>query len=67
MQTPEQILDEIRELASKLGWELALNPSKDIDGIILGDIEFITNVLNGDINPEDFGIFASGVENEELH
>ena len=65
--TPEEKLDRIRELAAELGWELAMsNESEEVHGIIIGDMQFITDVLNGDIDPEAFGIYASAYD-EELH
>lgn len=67
MSSPEEKLDRIRELASELGWELALDDSGDeVHGIIIGNMEFIQEVLTGEIEPENFGIYSS-MNDKELH
>lgn len=68
-KTPEEFVQDIQEACSKLGWHIAMNDSNStVQGLIIGNAEFLDNVVQDLSNGDEYSIFAkASADNGDLH
>jgi len=68
-KTPEEIVNDIQEACKLLGWNLAMNESSPgIRGLVIGQPDFVEEVISSLEDSEDFAIYAaSQTVQSEMH
>ena len=60
-QTPENSINQIREACAALNWQITMNDSENIiTGLIIGEEEYVTGVLEQLVEIDDYSIYTSG-------
>lgn len=68
-RTPEEIIDDIQKACASLGWNVSFDESSPgITGLIIGQPEYVEDVVANLPNGEEYVIYASGSETDSgLH
>ena len=69
METSEEIFQKIIEACEKLDWVFAVNAEDNgnVSGLIIGTIDYVTEITDQLEDPEDFPICAARTEKKEYH
>lgn len=67
METPEASFVELTNACAELGWVLAMSQTDngDISGVIVGTIEYVTEILNQVDDPDSYEIYEHGPSTEK--
>lgn len=66
-KTPEELVDDIQRACKELGWEIAMDVrNQEISGLVIGQREYIDNVLLGeDINIDNYEYYGYTEDNQQ--
>lgn len=57
----EVLLEQLKDICTRLGWSLAIDMSGDtVDGMIIGQDEYMDSVFSGDEDYEDYDYYSPG-------
>lgn len=68
-KTPEEIVNDIQDCCKQLGWNIAMNESSNIiKGLVIGQLEYVEQVVHSLSDSEEYSIFASSQSiDSEMH
>lgn len=59
-KTPEDIVNEIQEACSLLGWHISMNESQDtVRGLIIGQAQYVQEVIAQLEDNEEYSVYSS--------
>jgi hypothetical protein len=60
-KTPEDLVNEIQEACSRLGWCIAMDDSEDtIVGLVVGKLQYVEEVLSQIEESDKYTVYAAG-------
>lgn len=65
-RTPEQLVDDIQQACKQLGWDIAMDvSSEEISGLIVGQHDYIQEVLSGSCDEDNYEIYGYSKDNQQ--
>ena len=67
-KSPEDLVNEIQEACSQLGWCIGMDESKSsIKGLVIGQQSFVEDVVNSLSDSDAYSIYAAAAEISDKH